>query len=286
VPKFIGVKKQWLIVIAGAAAILGLFLFGNTVSNKTISTPVSIEVEKFDIQQFIAKAKQKLTPNQSLYLAKIENSITRGDLPTQQITVNNSLANFWKDSAKVFEPYAYYLSESAKLDNSEKNLTFAAQLMLASLRGEHDEVSVNWKADQAIQLFEQAIKINPTNDELTIGLASCYIFGKGRNGATEETMQKGVLKVLDVVKKDSTNMKAQLVLGIGGFISGQYDKAIVRLQKVVAAQPSNLEAVAFLADTYAAKGDKVNAIKWYEASKQIAKNPSYDKEVNERIKQL
>jgi tetratricopeptide (TPR) repeat protein len=280
------VKKQWLIVIAGAATVVGLFVFGNTVSKKNAAAPPTEPIDKFDIQQFITTSKQKLTPSQSIYLANLENTITRGDLPTQQITANNSLANFWKDSAKVFEPYAFYLGQSAKLDNSEKNLTFAAQLMLASLRGEHDEPSINWKADQAIQLFEQALKVNPTNDELTIGLASCYIFGKGRNGATEETMQKGVLKVLDVVKRDSTNMKAQLVLGIGGFISGQYDKAVLRLQKVVAAQPSNLEAVAFLADTYAAKGDKANAIKWYEVSKQIAKNVNYDKEVNERIKQL
>jgi tetratricopeptide (TPR) repeat protein len=279
-------KKQWLFVIAGVTAVLGLFLFGNTVSKKVATATPSEPIDKFDIQQFITTSKQKLTPSQGIYLSNLENSITRGDLPTQQITANNSLANFWKDSAKVFEPYAYYLSQSAKLDNSEKNLTFAAQLMLASLRGEHDEASVNWKADQAIQLFEQALKVNPANDELTIGLASCYIFGKGRNGATDETMQKGVLKVLEVVKRDSTNMKAQLVLGIGGFISGQYDKAVLRLQKVVAAQPSNLEAVAFLADTYAAKGDKANAIKWYEVSKQIAKNVNYDKEVNERIKQL
>ena len=31
------------------------------------------------------------------------------------------LADFWKDSVGIFVPYAYYLSEAAKLDNSEKN---------------------------------------------------------------------------------------------------------------------------------------------------------------------
>jgi tetratricopeptide (TPR) repeat protein len=81
-------------------------------------------------------------------------------------------------------------------------------------------------------------------------------------------------------------MKAQFVLGVGGAVSGQYDKAIDRLNKVVNAQPNNLEAIAFLADTYAAKGDKAEAIKWYNISKRLANNAAYSKEVDERLKQL
>ena len=81
-------------------------------------------------------------------------------------------------------------------------------------------------------------------------------------------------------------MKAQLMLGVGGFVSGQYDKAIERLQKVVKAQPDNVEAVAFLADSYAAKGDKAEAIKWYTVSKRLVNDPHYNQEVDERIKSL
>jgi lipopolysaccharide biosynthesis regulator YciM len=81
-------------------------------------------------------------------------------------------------------------------------------------------------------------------------------------------------------------MKAQLMLGIGGFVSGQYDKAIARLITVVKNEPGNVEAIAFLADTYAAKGDKAEAIRWYEVSKKRVDNPAYSKEVDERIKQL
>jgi Flp pilus assembly protein TadD len=81
-------------------------------------------------------------------------------------------------------------------------------------------------------------------------------------------------------------MKAQLVLGIGGVISRQYDKAITRLNKVVAAQPGNLEAVSWLADVYAETGDKANAVKWYEYSKKLVNNPAYSREVDTRINAL
>jgi tetratricopeptide (TPR) repeat protein len=281
------VNKQSALAVSGIILVFALFFFGRTVAKKdkpAITSPAVI-TNTFDIKQYIAGLKQKLTASQLLTLGKLDNSVTRGDVLTQQINANNQLATFWKDSIKAFEPYIYYLSAAAKLDKSEKNLTFAAQLILENLRGEPDEAKLNWKTATAIQLFEQAIELNPQNDDLKIGLGSCYIFGKGRSGKPEETM-KGIQQVLAVVRKDSTNMKAQLALGIGGFVSGQYDKAIDRLNKVVNAQPDNMEAVAFLADAYANSGDKVMAVKWYQVLKRMANNREYAAEIEERIKSL
>lgn len=245
------------------------------------ATPVNV----FDIKVYIEQEKKQLTPSQALNLSKLENSVIRGDVSGQQAMANRQLAEFWKDSIHSFEPYAYYLSEAAKLDKSEKNLTFAAQLILDNLRGEPDEAKLNWKAAQAIALFEKALEINPGNDDLKVGLGSCFVFGRGRFGNPEETM-KGIQLLLTIVRKDSTNMKAQMMLGVGGYVSGQYDKAIERLQKVVTAQPDNLEAIAFLADAFAAKGNKTEAIKWYLITKRLANDPHYSREVDERIKSL
>ena len=89
-------------------------------------------------------------------------------------------------------------------------------------------------------------------------------------GDPQQTM-KGIQQLLEVVRKDSNNMQAQMVLGIGAVISRQFDKATERLNKVVAFDPNNLEAVSWLADAYAGEGDKQNAIKWYEQSKRLGK---------------
>jgi tetratricopeptide (TPR) repeat protein len=279
-------KKQLVITGLAAILVLTLFYFGKTVPKKeAIANAQKKEIKAFNINDLIAEYKLKLSTTQLTYLANLENNVTSGDVTAQQIKQNTALANFWKDSAKAFEPYIYYLSEASKLENSEKNLTFAAQLILANLRTEQDEAKLNWQTQQAIGLFEKALAINANNDDLKIGLGSCYIFGKGRFGGPTETMQ-GIQKVLEVVRKDSTNMKAQLVLGIGGAMSGQYDKAIERLSKVVVAQPTNLEAIDYLANTYAAKGNKVEAIKWFEVAKKLANDPHYTEDANERIKEL
>lgn len=278
-------KKQLIFSFGGLLLVIAIFIFGRTVAPKSNAVTVAPSIKTFEILKFIEQEKKLLTSGQRLSINKLENSVIRGDVTSQLIQVNSELADFWKDTARSFEPYAYYLSEAAKLDKSEKKLTFAAQLILDNLRGEQDEAKLNWKTELAVSLFETAIKLNPDNDDLKIGLGSCYIFGKGRSGRPEETM-KGIQQLLSVVRKDSNNMKAQMMLGVGGYVSGQYDKAIERLLKVVSAQPDNFEAIAFLADSYAAAANKQEAIKWYLVSKRLANNPHYSQEVDERIKSL
>ncbi len=69
---------------------------------------------------------------------------------------------------------------------------------------------------------------------------------------------KGIQTILEVTRRDSLNMYAQLMLGLGGIESGQYDKAIQRLLKVVHYDPGNLEAVLSLGEAYERIGN--NAI--------------------------
>jgi tetratricopeptide (TPR) repeat protein len=281
-------KKQFILAGAGLLLVSILFFFGRTIPNKKAISAAEEgkTTEKiFDVQQFIVQEKAKLSPEQTVFLSKLENSVSRGDVLSQQIKANEALANFWKDSIKLYEAYAFYTSSASKLVNSEKNLTFAARIFLENLRGEKDEAKLGWETKEAIDLFERAIKLNPNNDDLRIGLGSAYIYGKGRNGNPNETMQ-GILELVNVVKKDSTNMKAQLMVGVGGLVSGQFDKAIVRLQKVVTAQPDNAEAVAYLAEAYAGKGNKAEAVKWYTVSKRLMNDPHYTEEVDARIKTL
>ena len=242
-------------------------------------------VKSFDIQGFITGEKAKLSPSQAITVSKLENGISRGDVAAQQIKAYQTLAAFWKDSAKAYEPYAFYISEAAKLDNSEKNLTFAARLFSENLRGEADEAKLNWETGLAIDLYERAIKLNPENPDLHIELGGCYIYGKGRSGDPQQTMA-GIQELLSVVRKDSLNMKAQLLLGAGGIVSGQYAKAVERLKKVVAAEPDNAEAVAYLADAYAGIGNKEEAIKYYNISKRLINDPHYSEEADKRIKAL
>ena len=285
-PNFSGLIKQYLIAGGGILVTILLFFFAKTsVPNpQSAAVPASQKIENFNIESFIEKEKATLTPAQTLQITNLE-KVVRGDVKTQTIESFESLANYWKDSLQVFEPYAWYTAEAAKLANSEKNLNFAGQLFLSGIRAERDPSKISWETAQAIELFERALAINPANTESRIGLGSAYIFGNASSGDPQKAM-KGIQELLSVVKEDSTNMRAQLMLGIGAMVSGQNDRAIERLEKVVQAQPNNMEAIAFLADAYAAAGQKQKAIQWYEVSKKMITDPHYVEEVDKRIKEL
>ena len=209
----------------------------------------------------------------------------RGDVKVQQINAYRQLAAFWGDSVREgFLPYAYYTGEAAKLENSETKLTFAAQIFLQSLREQDNPALKNWMATDAKELFEKALELNPGNDSSKVGLGASYIFGSAADNPTE--VMQGIQRILEVAHRDSTNMYAQFMLGLGGIESGQFDKAIERLTTVVRHQPANIEAILLLAEVHQQKGDKVEAIKWYELAKKLVGNKDMIKEIDQLIQSL
>ena len=278
-------KQQWVLVGGALVLCFALFFFGKTVPPKkdapSAESAQPHEHQTVTFETLLEQAKKQISPEQSIRLAKLENAVVRGDIKDQQLHVYHQLARFWADSAHVFEPYAYYTGEAAKLENSEKSLTFAAHLFLRNLETEEQPAIQNWLAGNAKVLFEKALVINPANDSSKIGLGACYIFGH-----ISENPMEGILPIREIVQKNPDNLYAQMVLGLGGRKSGQYDKAIERFKIVVEKQPDNLEAVFNLAECYDMTGDKANAIKWYNTAKELVKLPEAQKELDKRITEL
>ena len=276
-------KAQWITIGIGVLIVSALFFFGRTGPHKNgiaknfQSSPQS----ELTADSILFHAKEILTPAQIQWMNDLEQSVIRGDVKKQKLDVFHQLAHFWKDSARIFEPYAWYEAEAARLENSEKSLTFAAHLILENLRNEESEQLKRWKALQAKDLFERSLRINDKNDSTIVGLGACYIFGNIADNPME-----GILKVRQVVEKDSTNIYAQMVLGQGSLMSGQYDRAIDRFEKVIALQPANLEATLLMAEVFERKEDKANAVKWYSKALPLAPNTAMRSALEKRINEL
>lgn len=245
-----------------------------TNNETTISTSINSD-------SILEEAKKRLTPEQVVRINTLEHSISRGDVKDQQIKVYQQLAHFWADSVAAFESYAWYEAEAARLENSEKSLTFAAHLFLDNLESEGDPEKRKWKALQAKDLFERSLKLNPENDSSIVGLGACYLFG----GISAMPME-GIMKIKSVLDKDSTNVYALMTMAKGSLMSGQYDKAIDRLESVNRIQPDNLEAIMILADTYERMNDKKSAIGWYQKSLKYINRQDVKAEVEKRIVEL
>lgn len=198
--------------------LLALYIFGQTVPphqkpNAAMAGASGAPLGKsVGLQEILQASQARLTPGQLSYVNRLQQSVVRGDVQAQQLNVDRQLAEFWKDSVSDgFLLYAYYTGEAAKLEKSEKKLTFAAQLFLQSLRGQDNPALNGWMATNAKELFEKALELNPDNDSSKVGLGASYIFGS-QAGNPMEVMQ-GIQRILEVARRDSANMYAQLMLG-------------------------------------------------------------------------
>lgn len=277
-------KQQFLLIGSGLILIVILYFFGKTTIPVSESPGIAANgtaESKITTDTLLQRAKEHIPIAQLSTITQLENSVVRGDVKEQQIRVYKQLASMWGDTLKHPELGNFYNGEAAKLENSEKNLTFAARFFLNELLVSDNAAMQNWLATNAKDLFERAILLNGNNDSLKIGLGACYIFGN----ISDNPMQ-GILPIRQIVEKDSNNLYAQMILGLGGVKSGQYDKAAERFLFILKKQPDNLEAIFNLAELYDRKGDKVNAVKWYKASLEFIKVPEAVKEIEQRIKAL
>lgn len=196
-------------------------------------------------------------------------------------TKNTALA--WKDVAEFWEKSkelnlaARYYKIAAFLENTEKSVTFAGELLLALMvRAEEPAVKL-WQSQEAIACFTRALELNPGNLDTKIALATCYTDGTG------ETM-KGVTLLREVTAKDSMNIPANLQLGKMALQSGQLDKAVRRLELILEQDPKNTEAMYFLAEACKGLGQKDKAISLFERCKALVNNPDFSQEIDNYIK--
>ena len=282
-------RPQWitagiaLLLVAGLYAATSNTIFGYHPKASTAAAAPAVgdaHTNELSIDSILFHAREGLTPRQQTRLNSLEGQLNQAGTE-EKLHLNHQLARYWKDSVRVFEPYAWYTAEAARLENSEKSLTFAAHLFLNNLKAEDNPALKHWKGHQAVDLFERSLKLNPANDSAAVGLGAVYLFGN-----VSPNPMEGIQKIRAVVEKDSTNVYAHMTLGHASVMSGQLDRALERFSTVVRLQPANLEALLSLAETYERQGNAEQAVTWYKRSLPFANIPGLKEEVERRIKAL
>ncbi len=282
-------KAQHYLFIGIALVLIGAIYFaGNPASSKKpkrgADNPVASgtmpeaghKPHAVNFDTLLLTAKKKLSPAAQAEVSQLENTITRGDVKQQQIDAYEALGKIWRKFANRAIA-AYYFGKSGKLENSEKKLNFAAHLFTEELSNERDPAIRQWMAEEAISCYQQSLEINPENDTVRMDLAGVYI------NAVGETM-KGIEQLLTIVKKDSTNIPANIVLGRMAIESGQLDKAVQRGLTVLSVDKNNIEAHLFLGEAYKRQGEREKAIEVFNEAKRIMNNPDFSKDLDNYMK--
>lgn len=226
------------------------------------------EAGDFDWEGYVKKVKANITSADTLKL--VENWEKRKDN-------KNLIALYHMRGESVME--AHYSVEAA-LGGKDKDLMVrAGDLYGATSAISNDESLHKYLIDNAVECYQQAVTWDSSNTENRLKLATAYM----DQGSAP---MQGVTILLDVVNKDPNNADAQMLLGKFGIVSGQYDKAIGRLEKVVSLRPQNYDALFLLAEAYRGKGDKAKAVELLRKCVKLVDKPELKKEIEQYITKI
>ncbi len=283
-------KAAHYITIASAVTLIALLYWGgNTIpplkkhdhnhqpsAGGMAQGPNTMKPASFDS---LLSASNKLLPKTAADTVKtIENELAAIRDSSRMASVFVRLSEIYERNNKL-PVAAYYSAKAGKLEKSGKKLTFAGQIFLQLMQDEHSPSVQLWEAGEAVSCLEQSLKIDPSDEDTKLALATAYIEGSG-----EPMRGVAILREITAAKPD--DIPANMLLGRMSIQSGQFDKAVKRFETVLKQQADNSEATYFLAQAYEGLGNKSKTIELLERCKLLVNKPEFSKEIDRKINSL
>lgn len=234
------------------------------------------KVSVLTIQTVSETAKQKLNANFAQQITELENQLKAADA-SEKTELQRQLATKWVDINQP-APGAFYYEILAQTGNNYADWLKAGDLFTDAYQAEKDSLTQPALVQKAIETYQKALELQRASLDAKTGLGVAYVSG------TPNPMQ-GITLLLDVVKQDPKNVKANLNLGLFSIKSGQFDKAVNRFKTVIEVKPTP-DAWFYLASAYENLGQKGEAITAYEKSKELAADPDLSRFVDHKIQEL
>lgn len=244
---------------------------------------------KVTVDQVSAPAKAAIGAALTATITDLETQLKNASSDADKLNLQKKLAKQWFDDNQP-APAAFYYMEVAQKENSFDDWMNAGNRFNEAYKGTQDTAVQPAFVANAIASFKNAVKLQPENLDAKTGLGVAYV-NETASGITDPdggSPMQGIMMLLEVVKKDPKNFKANLNLGLFAFQSRQYDKAISRLKTAIALAPKEelIEPYFFLAESYKQLGEKKEAIEAYQKCRQMIADPVVDQKIDQYIKEL
>jgi tetratricopeptide (TPR) repeat protein len=272
---------QIFLSVASVALIGVLYFFVPTVASKKTTQPTEVSAADngeghqhpdFDLASYKAARVAALPADVQSNIEALENEAATKEVLLQlnELYLQNRIPLLACEAIKAI----------AEKENVATDWDKAGDAYMAvSMIEEKNAGLSHYALEAAISSYRKATELNPENTDYTVKLASA-IMEMG-----EEAMQ-GVQLLLGIIKENPDHIPANLILGRYGIVSGQFDKAVQRLEKVVKLDPTNTEAYFYLAEAYNGIGRKEDAIETFEKCKKLVNDTEFSAEIDNYITKI
>ncbi len=270
---------QVILVFASVVIVAVTYLFGPLLSpekrNPEHAAATTAAKSDFDFEAFKTEELKKLPAGESEKYAQLQKELEAAS--DKKIKLNEIAALLESNNQNILASFSR--KEIAALENSDTVWSSAAKQLYVNAYTTDNQPLTQYVLSQAIACYEKALELNPENTDVKINLAVACLEGQS------EPM-KGVMLLREITDKDPDNITANLILGKYGIVSGQFDKAVQRLQKVLSVDSLNVDAYLYLAEAYEGMGDKAKAIEALEKCKTVVQDSGFSNEISGYIEKL
>jgi len=248
-------KLQWIIIASGLV-LFGVLFFGFSPKPKKIAgieRKRAIETQVTDINNLIRAVQKNLTADQKSYLIALEKEIESSENESNKLSLLKRLSGKWFEYQ---QPHiaGFYAEKVADIENTVDAWSIAGTTYAATFKSVLEKKAKDYAFSRAIAAFENAISLDPDLIQSKINLALSYV-----EYPPSDNPMKGILMLVDLNKQHPDQPLILTNLGRLAIQTGQYERAIERLESVLKIEPDNKRAFCLLAQVYSETGNQERA---------------------------
>lgn len=248
--------KLQLTVIGACVLLLLVLLLGFGTKSKKQKQLEKSRVQSFEtlgVDNLLKDAKESL-PSEKLDLIHFfDKEIHDAENDSIKIEMLKRLSGEWY-GLKEFALSGHYASQIAEITDEEQAWSIAGTTFAIGIKNYQDQKKRDYCTDKAIQSFENALSVNPNNLQHRVNMALCYT-----DNPPKDSPMQGIVMLLDLNKKHPDNIPVMQQLARLAIQTGQFEKAILRLNKILSLDENNKKAICMLVDAHAGAGNQENA---------------------------
>ncbi|MFN0291403.1 tetratricopeptide repeat protein [Pedobacter helvus] len=276
-------RTTQIVIIAGIVLLVG-FLFSQDIKglvkpkeDAVSAMPTEAQAPGLSLLEASATAKNLISNAAAKEFTSLETAYQKAS-GEEKINQAKVLAQKWDDLEQAI-PSALYLEEVANGQANLTNWVKAGDRFLKAFDNTQDSIAKPIMLQKANHAFGEAIAIDSTSLDAKTGMGVVIVNGAG-------APMEGIAMLLDVVKKDPKNFKANMNLGMFAIKSGQFDKAITRFEDIIKNIKATPDSYFYLATAYENLGKNKEAIDAYLQSKKLAANPTLSSFIDKKVAEL
>lgn len=247
-------KGRNIALIASALVFCLLYFAFPRVGPKEANLKEKAPVAEADLTALQEKALNTLSADSQKMVKALGDEAKNNRLGIEdRAAAAKQLSGLWYRK-NFFELAGKYAAEVAELENTAAAWNIAGNSYMHGLVVEEDQHEREHLATGAAHAFKKATDLEPDNIDYRISLATVYT-----EVPDQENPMMGIQQLLELNRKHPEDTKVLTVLGKLAIKTGQYDKAIIRLEKVRVLDAKNTEAACLLSFAYDGVGKKKEA---------------------------